>query len=52
MYGNGLARTGMGAIAAGGLTITGEWLVAAAALMVLSGTALVRLGFRRERPQR
>ncbi|MEU9609331.1 hypothetical protein [Streptomyces sp. NPDC048057] len=52
MYGNKLAHTGMGTVAIDGLTVAGEWLVVVAALLVVTGTLLVRLGFRRERPQR
>jgi uncharacterized membrane protein len=51
MYGHKLAHTGMGTVAVGGLSVAGEWLLAGAALLVVTGAALVRIGFRRGRPQ-
>ncbi|MFI8300011.1 hypothetical protein ACIGCZ_29205 [Streptomyces nigra] len=43
-----LARTGtLGAVAIGGTLITGWYLLAAAAGVVVAGALLIRFGFRR-----
>ncbi|MFD8739626.1 hypothetical protein ACFV06_32600 [Streptomyces sp. NPDC059618] len=47
MYHNQLAHTGTGVLVVGGLTLTGWWMVAAAAALVTVGTLCVRYGFRR-----
>ncbi|MFG2679206.1 hypothetical protein [Streptomyces sp. NPDC048392] len=43
-----LASTGIGgALAVGGAIVTGWWLLAAAAGIVIVGACLIRFGFRR-----
>ncbi len=46
MYGNQLATTGMATVTVGGVMLGGWWLLAVSVLLVLVGTALVRVGFR------
>ncbi|WP_405904093.1 hypothetical protein OG696_35890 [Streptomyces sp. NBC_00656] len=49
MYNNQLAQTGAGAVAVGGLTVAGWWMVALALVAVILGVMCVRTGFRRGR---
>lgn len=45
-----LAHTGIGTVVIGGTAYyIGGWMILAAVLLVLTGTLLIRLGFRRGR---
>lgn len=44
-----LAQTGAGALVIGTTVITGWWLLAVAAGVVVAGALLIRFGFRRGR---